>query len=99
MSTPSVTNLSSAAWLSGIVLARKNAVIARQKTAYSAHWTAEHEEDPLVAREPPVDRVVDRGAREEAREGCVHCDQRVQGSLPLYLEASEDRKPLTARRR
>jgi hypothetical protein len=32
----------------------------------------EHEEDPLVAGEPPVDRVVDRGAREEAGKACVH---------------------------
>ena len=32
----------------------------------------EHEEDPLVTREPPVDRVVDRGAREEPREPCVY---------------------------
>jgi len=32
MITPSVTNLSSVAWLSGIVLAWKNALIARQKT-------------------------------------------------------------------
>ena len=39
MITPSVTNLSSAAWASGIVVARKNALIARQKTAYRAHWT------------------------------------------------------------
>src|SRR4029078_6375998 len=34
-----VMSQSSAAWLSGIVLARKNAVIARQKTVYTAHWT------------------------------------------------------------
>ena len=39
MSTPSVTNLSSVAWVSGIVVAWKNAMIARQKTVYSAHWT------------------------------------------------------------
>ena len=77
MITPSVTNLSSAAWLSAIVVARKNALIARQKTVYRAHWTR-NEEDPLVPREPPVDGVVDRREREEAREDCVHRDQRVQ---------------------
>ena len=96
MITPSVMNLSSAAWASGIVLARKNEVIARQKTVYSGALDREHEEDPLVAREPPVDRVVDRGEREEAREDCVHRDQRVQETSPLYLEGSElfDNRPL-----
>ena len=39
MITPSVTNRSSVAWASGIVFARKNALIARQKTVYRAHWT------------------------------------------------------------
>ena len=37
--TPSVTNLLSAAWESGIVLARKYELIARQKAEYRAHWT------------------------------------------------------------
>ena len=50
--------------------------------AYSAHWTENTRRTPLVAREPPVDRVVDRGEREEAREDCVHRGQRVQGTLP-----------------
>ena len=38
-SPPIVMTLSSVAWESGIVLARKNALIARQRTAYKAHWT------------------------------------------------------------
>ena len=83
MITPIVMTLSSAAWLSGIVLARKNELIARQKTRVHGALDREHEEDPLVTREPPVDRVVDRREREEAREDCVHRDQRVQGTAPL----------------
>ena len=39
MITPSVMTLSSVAWQSEIVLARKNELIARQRTVYTAHWT------------------------------------------------------------
>ena len=77
-----MTNLSSVAWLSGIVVARKNALIARQDRVQRA-LDRKHEEDPLVAREPPVDPVVNRGAGEEAREDCVHCDQRAHDNLPI----------------
>ena len=41
----------------------------------------EHEEDPLVPREPPVDREMDGGAGEEARENRVDRDQPVHGNL------------------
>ena len=93
---PIVMTLSSVAWLSGTVLARKNELSARPRSVNSDALDREHEEDPLVAREPPVDRVVDRREREEAREDCVHRDQRVQRNLPLYLEGHES-KPIAVR--
>ncbi len=73
-------NLSSVSWASGIVLARKNELIARQKAACMAHWT-ENTRRTRSWREShqwPAHRIA--GAREEAREGCVHRDQRVQGN-------------------
>ena len=81
--TPSVTNRSSADWASGIVFARKNALIARQKTVYRAHWTQKTRRTRSWRESHQWSGVVDRGAREEARQGCIHRDQLVQGDPSL----------------
>ena len=81
MITPSVTNLSSAGLAVGDRLRPEERVDRQTEGRIHGALDREHEEDPLVAREPPVDGVVDRCEREEAREDCVHRDQRVQRTL------------------